>query len=152
MATKRLSRTAIEGGRTRGSKYARRRSYKDERARARDEIRKVLIDADLADEWGIEKREKVYKNFADKLGPPKRWLRKQVGRPWDEVYSDLKRAFDPRTTAGRHLVYDHMLTWVHRAGIEDRRWWRTECTVDNDGILRESPLTKRESGSWSRTY
>ena len=150
MATKRLCRTAIEGGRTRYSKHERRQSYADERARARDVLRKVLVDADLADDLGIEKRQKVYKDFADKLGPPKRWLRKQAGRPWDEVYSDLKRSFDPRTTAGRHLVYDHMLHWVDRG--EDLRWRRPELTVDNDGILRESPRTPRHhSDSW-RAY
>jgi hypothetical protein len=150
MATKRLSRTAIEGGRSRYNKHERRQSYADERARARDVLRKVLVDADLADEWGIEKRQKVGKDFADKLGPPKRWLRKQAGRPWDEVYSDLKRSFDPRTTAGRHLVYDHMLHWVDRGEV--LRWRRPELTVDNDGILRESPLTRRQhSESW-RVY
>jgi hypothetical protein len=151
MATKRMSRTAIEGGRSRYNKYARRQSYADERARVRDEIRKVTVDADLADDWGLEKRQKVYKDFADKLGPPKRWLRKQAGRPWDEVYRDLKQNFDPRTTAGRHLVYDHMLRWVHRDG-ENRNWWHTECTVDNDGILRESPLTKRQHNDGWRAY
>ena len=141
MATKRLSRTAIEGGRTGYSKHERRQSYADERARVRDELRKVLVDADLADDWGLEKRQKVYKSFADKLGPPKRWLRKQAGRPWNEVYSDLKRSFDPRTTAGRHLVYDHMLHWVDRG--ETLRWRRPELTVDSDGILRESPSARR---------
>ena len=150
MATKRLSRTAIEGGRTRYSKHERRQSYADERARARDVLRKVLVDADLADEWGIEKRQKVGKDFADKRGPPKRWLRKQAGRPSNEVYSDLKRSFDPRTTAGRHLVYDHMLHWVDRG--EDLRWRRPELTVDNDGILRESPLTKRQHFDGWRVY
>jgi hypothetical protein len=150
MATKRLSRTAIEGGRTRHSKHERRQSYADERARVRDEIRKVIVDADLADDWGLEKRQKVYKHFADKLGPPKRWLRKQAGRPWNEVYSDLKQSFDPRTTAGRHLVYDHMLHWVDRG--ETLRWRRPELTVDNDGILRESPLTKRYHSDGWRMY
>jgi hypothetical protein len=148
MATKRLSRTIIEGGRSGYNKHARRHSYAEERARARDELRKVLVDADLADEWGIEKRQKVFKDFADKLGPPRRWLKKQAGRPWDEVYSDLKRCFDPRTTSGRHIVYDHMLGWVHRGGEHPR--WRHECTVDNDGILRESPRTPRQHWSWWR--
>ena len=142
MATKRLSRTAIEGGRSGYNKHERRQSYSDERARVRDELRKLLVDADLADDWGQPKRQKVGKSFADKLGPPKRWLRKQAGRPWDEVYSDLKRSFDPRTTAGRHLVYDHMLYWVDR-GV-DLRFHHPELTIDNDGILRESPLTKRK--------
>ena len=150
MATKRLSRTAIEGGRSGYNKHERRQSYADERARVRDDLRKLVVDADLADDWGLVKRQKVGKDFADKLGPPMRWLRKQAGRPWDEVYSDLKRSFDPRTTAGRHLVYDHMLTWVERG--EDIPWRRPECTVDNDGILREWPLTRRQHTGWWRVY
>ena len=149
MATKRLSRTIIEGGRSGYNQHARRHSYAEERARARDELRKVLVDADLADEWGLPKRQKVYKDFADKLGPPRRWLKKQAGRPWDEVYSDLKRCFDPRTTSGRHSVYDHMLGWVHRSGEYNR--WRHECTVDNDGILRESPRTPRQHWAYWRS-
>ena len=47
MATKRLSRTAIEGGRSGYNKHERRQSYSDERARVRDELRKLVVDADL---------------------------------------------------------------------------------------------------------
>ena len=39
------------------------------------------------------------------------------------------------STAGRHIVFDHMLDRVHRSGEHSR--WRHECTVDNDGILRD---------------
>ncbi len=110
MSTKRLSRTAIEGGRTGYSKNERRQSHRDERTYVRSELSKIKngSQGDVV----LDRRETVYVSFADKLGPAKRWLERQVGRPWDEVYASLKKAFDPRTTAGRHLVYDHMLPWV----------------------------------------
>jgi hypothetical protein len=133
MATKRLARTAIEGGRTGYSKYQRRHSHRYERTYVRCELSKIVNGS--CDDVVLDRRDPVYVSFADKLGPAKRWLERQVGRPWDEVYASLKQAFDPRTTAGRHLVYDHMLPWVFGS-------WAREFEVDAEGILRTG--TRRE--------
>ncbi len=49
MATKKLSRTVIEGGRHGYNKYERRNSNAEVRAEERDYIKAVMTDLDLAD-------------------------------------------------------------------------------------------------------
>jgi len=43
------------------------------------------------------------KYSGDRLAPLFRYLRKQVGRPWRVVHSELCRAFDKRSLRGYHL-------------------------------------------------
>ena len=45
--------------------------------------------------------------FDDHLQPLRRWLRAQVNRPWDKVYSELRATIDGRSVTGRHLL-DHV--------------------------------------------
>ncbi len=86
--------------------------------------------------------------FDDHLSPLKRWLRKQVNRPWDKVYSELSQGIDRRSTVGQHLI-DHVKSEVarHCVRTEDGRlvrpddWtWRSDVEglyVDpRTGILR----------------
>jgi hypothetical protein len=47
------------------------------------------------------------KEFSDLLGPLRRYLRKQVGRPWDKVWSEISRTLDTRSLSGRHIL-DHI--------------------------------------------
>jgi hypothetical protein len=47
-----------------------------------------------------------YKTFSDVLGPLKGYLRKQVGRPWNTVFSEMSEHLDNRTMSGRHI-------WTH---------------------------------------
>lgn len=47
------------------------------------------------------------KSFSDLLGPLRRYLRKNVGRPWDKVYSELAQHMDKRKTTGIH-VFQHV--------------------------------------------
>jgi hypothetical protein len=46
------------------------------------------------------------KHFSDRLGPLRRYLDKQVGRPWSKVEGDFRKALDTGTVIGRHL-WDH---------------------------------------------
>lgn len=148
MSTKNLARSIIEGGRVNGNKWDRRQSNAEERAHLRNYMTEVTLDPDKYDEYDIEPRDPVYKQFNDKLGPIYRWLSRQVGRPWDEVRSDVSKTFDTRTTAGRHIVYDHMLTSV-QVGPEFPRYYSrppedpttsysdNDFYVDDDGILQK---------------
>lgn len=52
-----------------------------------------------------------YKEFSDLLGPLRAYLRKQVGRPWDKVYSELSARLDKRSLTGIH-IWDHIKTEV----------------------------------------
>jgi hypothetical protein len=40
------------------------------------------------------------------LGPIRRYLRKQLGRPWDDVYSDICTVFDKRMDTTRRVLRD----------------------------------------------
>jgi hypothetical protein len=62
--------------------------------------------------------------FSDNLGPLRRWLRAQVGRPWDCVWSELCAGVDRDTVAGQHLI-EHALSEVER-----------DCRMDGRVALR----------------
>jgi len=47
------------------------------------------------------------KEFSDLLGPLRGYLRKQVGRPWDKVWSEITTTLDSRTLTGQH-IFDHI--------------------------------------------
>ena len=68
------------------------------------------------------------KEFSDLLGPLRRYLHTQVGRPWDKVWSDITSNLDNRSLSGRHII-GHILwdvernTWLGRDGrVYHRRW------------------------------
>jgi hypothetical protein len=138
VARRDLSRTVIEGGRTRRSQYERRRSHRHVRAQERALLHAARFeDEDTFADRPMPRLERAYKIFRDRLGAAKRWLASQCGRPWAHVYSDLRWRFDARTTAGRHVVDDHLLGWV--AMDRERlvsRYWRPDFVVDEHGILR----------------
>ncbi|HEX5085109.1 MAG TPA: hypothetical protein VFY40_23985 [Blastocatellia bacterium] len=73
------------------------------------------------------------KYFSDLLGPLRRFLRSNVGRPWDQVYSEMKKHLDDRKVTGRH-VFEHVDREVERHPIigDDGRFYRTGC----DGRLQ----------------
>lgn len=44
------------------------------------------------------------KSFSDNDNPLRRYLYKQVGRPWDKVYSEICEVADSRSVSGYHLL------------------------------------------------
>jgi hypothetical protein len=48
------------------------------------------------------------KRFGDHLAPLEGWVRKQVGRNWDDVYSEVCKLFDRRSQIKDH-VHQHLL-------------------------------------------
>lgn len=161
MSTKKLSRTVIEGGRAKHNKWERRHSHTEVRAEERDYLKKVMADLDLAEEEEIDLPRPVSKDFIDKLSPMYRWLDAQIGRPWDQVRSEIFQKFDTRTTAGRHITFDHLLRQVvdtesgfDRNGymsnpdvelLNSRKkyWSFSDYYVDTDGILRKPDIETR---------
>ena len=142
MSTKNLARTVIEGGRHRGNVWERRYSNALERAAER-ELSTLLRDRLDADAVVYRKRTPVYQGFDDKLGPAQRWLKAQAGRPWNKVRSELFARFDTRTTAGRHIVFDHLLQSVEH---EPRRFpQRHDLLVDRHGLLRTIPYRRKKA-------
>ena len=149
MSTKKLQRSVIEGGRTNSNKWERRQSHKDFRTRDRDFIKSVEHDTENWYDNDTEPTEKVYKNFDDKLGPMYRWLHAQVGKVWNAVRSEIAEKFDTRTTAGRHIVEDHLLRNVQETDdiwrysyrfstppAPNTSYYKNDFYVDDDGYLR----------------
>ena len=134
MATKNLARTIIEGGRARSNQWERNYSHRRERASMREFLRKACETDEGFDRLSAPQRNRVYKGFADKLGAPRRWLASQVGRPWDKVHAEIFARFDPRTLAGRHIIFDHLLQEVSVHQVTAYWSW---LYVDRHGILRE---------------
>ena len=150
MSTKNLARTVIEGGRYYGNAFDRRASHGAERTHVRQALRGVRDDDD-AERVLLAPRRKVPRWFHDKLAAAERWLRAQVGRPWDKVRGELFAQFDTRTTAGRHIVFDHMLRSVRTEALAT--WWsRPILEVGRGGILRKAsrPPRTRRVFDWPR--
>lgn len=165
MATKNIARSALEGGRHSYNKWDRRQSNAEERAQARDYIKRVMADPESADDDQFDARRPVYKEFTDKLSPMYRWLEKQVGRSWADVRSEVFDKFDIRTTAGRHIIFDHLLGQVvdTKSGFDRRgnmanpdievvhnrsKYYRgsyADYYVDENGILCEHPDSYRKN-------
>ena len=164
MSTKDLSRTIIEGGRTNYNKYERHHSHVEYRGYEKEYIQNIKNDPESVDDFSIKEKRKVYKNFDDKLSAIYRWLTSKVGQKWSDVYSDIVNKFDTRTTAGRHIVHDHLLSSITdtrsgrdrygyiAANIETYFARSVHYFIDTDGILRKNNARSRTKYSWaSRT-
>lgn len=92
---------------------------------ARKQARAKRVDLRAAgDEFadgGAAARRRRDKEFRDHLAPLKRLLAKNVGRPWDKVYSEICEYADRRSITGFHLL-DHVDFFVERnCWIEGRK-------------------------------
>ena len=61
------------------------------------------------------------KSFSDHLSPLRRYLQKQVGRPWRKVEAEILRTLDTRNLIGKHL-------WTHAKQMVE-----TEVRMSPDG-------------------
>lgn len=87
---------------------------------------RYIPDHDYEDEPKKTRRFESYsagskKRFTDVLGPLAGFLRKNVGRPWDKVYSELCANLDKRKVTGKH-IFDHVKDMV-----------QTKCFIGEDG-------------------
>ena len=149
MARKDISRTTIEGGRSRPNKLERRRSNAEFRVRSARFVRRISKDLSVYDLELPPERVKVYKDFADRLSPLRRWLKSQDGRPWEELFAKIKVTFDDRTTAGRHIL-EHLFQEI-RQRRPDGSWFisRETIVVDRAGIIRVPPSFMADDATWS---
>jgi hypothetical protein len=51
------------------------------------------------------------KDFGENLAPLRRFLRRQVGRPWDQVFSEIRKACPPNTATTAH-IYQHIFDYI----------------------------------------
>lgn len=80
--------------------------------------------------------------FSDRLQPLYRWIDKQHGRKWNDVFSEICKKVDRRNVRGRHLI-EHVLDYVWTRD-SDRGWrgkwfvlgfYKDNAHVDENGIL-----------------
>src|SRR5262245_6915882 len=79
-------------------------------------------------------RPREIKDFSDLLGPLRRFLRKNVGRPWNLVYSEMKEILDDRKVTGRH-VFEHVEMEVETHAL------------NGPGLLMELAIKGYDAGS-----
>ena len=54
------------------------------------------------------------KEFSDLLGPLHRWIKAQVGRNWDKVYSEIRQVFPNSNKQNHHLIDTHLMGYINR--------------------------------------
>lgn len=71
----------------------------------------------------------------DRLAPLEKFLEKNAGRPWNDVYSEIREHCDTRSTRGQHL-------WEHvHSSVRDHYYHHSHSSfrgayIDDDGILQ----------------
>jgi len=105
--------------------------------------RRANLPAELLPRFEGIKRPHVHrKGLTDLLGPLKRWLHSQVGRPWNDVYSEACAVIKPDSVVRVHIK-THLLEFVERHTFMHDR---TVCVLDTwrGGGIR--PVTAKRFG------
>lgn len=108
------------------------------RARALDELPKQL---------GMRRSQRErggYKMLNENLNPLRRYLERQVGRPWNKVYAEIAARLRADNTVQQH-VRDHLEDFVAirpRRGVStwrrDGLWYEPLYVDPRDGILKRT--------------
>ena len=84
------------------------------------------------------------KELNENLRPLYQFLDKSVGRPWDDVYSEIRTNINPTKAIDFHVLQH--VGWhvdLHRHGTHDHRYYGG-LYVDDDGILCKAPHRRYE--------
>jgi hypothetical protein len=69
------------------------------------------------------------KSLNENLRPLARYLERQVGRPWDKVYSEVCAVIDGRSAVQRHILeHLHQYVAVHTR-VVDRCWFEVDIAA-----------------------
>ena len=128
--------------------------YGKEISRRRARLKNADPD-DLPSRLPCSRRRVGDKELGDRLAPLYGFLEKNCGRPWDDVYSEICEAADPRTIRGYHLrqhVWQYVVPNNYDVGHTGRYG---PFFVDVDGTLQmERPKTEadyaRERAYWAK--
>lgn len=102
-----------------------------------------LPDEQLPKFEGIKRPHTCRKGLTDLLGPLKRWLQSQVGRPWNDVYSEACAVIKPDSIIRAH-VKTHLLQFVERhTFMHDKKVCILDTGYPGRGII---PVTERRYG------
>lgn len=86
-----------------------------------------------------------FKQLNENLAPLRRYLERQVGRPWNKVFSDIAANLKSTSTVQQH-VRDHIKDFVQlhpRADARvwsgsERRWFQPLYVDPRDGVLKRT--------------
>jgi hypothetical protein len=102
----------------------------DEVADARDVLYWREQDGEHDGDWGpagfipwSRYRNWDHREFGDNIGPLRKYLRKQVGRRWDDIWSEVTDVLDQRDIRDKHVLL-HI-----RLEVERRCWMGVSGTV-----------------------
>ncbi len=102
----------------------------------------------------------------ENLAPLKRYLNKQVGRPWDKVYSEISEHLDTGSTVKQH-VRDHLTDFIlinvtvasdgsfmsaHQwwGPTSPENWWAKLYVDPHDGLIKRTEKLCRKLGVQNR--
>lgn len=147
MSTKSLQRTPLEAGHTGHHNAANKIERASIRAKTRQAVGKLKHDSE---EDFFVPEPKVSVEHDDRLGAIKRWIRSQVNRPWNKVFSEIKERFDARSLAGYHIIYGHLIHSVlthaeyelHKKRYANYPYSRDMLYIDKHGILKLAKAKK----------
>lgn len=92
------------------------------------------------------------KELGDRISPLRAYLEAQVGRPWDDVYSEICEHADSRTIRGYHLRQHVWIEVEVKPDLRFHSWSPYGLFVDEDGILRNNRETQAERRRRWRTF
>ena len=111
--------------------------------RSKNGRRANLPDELLPKVEGIRRPHVRRKGLTDLLGPLKRWLQSQVGRPWNDVYSQACAVIKPDSIIRAH-VKTHLLQFVQRDTLmHDGKVCALETGYGGRGIVPVEELSGR---------
>ena len=134
MATRKLKHSYTEQRRSRSDKEMRSQLRRMERRRIRQVLNQAVQDPQSVDTQPEYQPDGSYMgpNRAHRSQVLKRWLDKQVGRPWDQVYSTLVHEL------GRPLTQDSVC-WMVCKITDVRAGHRgSKYLIDQQGIFRKN--------------
>src|SRR5579872_763697 len=87
------------------------------------------------------------KGLNENLAPLRRYLTRQVGRPWDKVYSEIRRTIDTRSAIGLHVLqhleaYVATGTFIEDGVVYERQRWGGAAPVERWYVHPKSKLLR----------
>lgn len=79
------------------------------------------------------------KELTDLLSPLERFMHSNIGRNWDDVWSEICQVLKGNGLQANHIK-DHIRRWVDK----DKRYYREYFYIDSDNILRYKPRDKKK--------
>ena len=125
-----LTTTARRGGGKGDSRFCRgieKNSFNYENAPKKESIKKRAY---RAHGWGV-------KELNEYLNPLENYMKRQVGRPWSKVYSEVCKNMDKRSAVGLH-IFEHIDGYIAR-----KAYWKNGILY-NGGGYGVYPLAYKE--------